>query len=249
VITNKDRLRSFRRSACLRLCKELRPARHELLMVHGAGSFGHILAERANMADGVERDDLKQLQLIAQIHRDVRKLNNKVLDCMNKNHLQGFSVPPYTVASFASGKLIEFCPENFERLLSNQLLPVTFGDIVPDRDRAFSICSGDLMMLALAKHFEPETVIFVADVDGVFDKDPRRYPKARLMHEVTPKNMDAISAGPRDKDVTGAMKTKLARMIEIARYCENCMILNGNAEDRLEDALEGREVISTRVVA
>lgn len=249
VITNKDRLRSFRRKACLRLCRELRSARHELILVHGAGSFGHIIAEKADLSKGVQKGDMRKLRLISQIHRDVLSLNAKVLGCMSKNRMKGFSLPPYSIATFFSGKIEDFCPGKFERIISNGYVPVTFGDVVPDREMTFAICSGDLLMLELARHFEPEKVIFVADVDGIYDRDPRKYPRARFIDVVSPENVASISAGTRKKDVTGAMRAKLARMTEIARYCENCMILNGNVEGRLEDAIEGRDVISTRVIA
>jgi len=249
VITNKDRLRSFRRTVCLRLCKELRGARNDLILVHGAGSFGHILASKGKLQEGFEKGNLSKLKIVARVHRDVRDLNTKVLGCLEKNRIKGFSVPPYTVGSFSSGKMTEFCPDNFERLMSNGLLPVTFGDIVPDREITFSICSGDTIMLALSQHFQPEKVIFVADVDGVYDRDPKEFSNVKLLEKVAEKNMRSIIAGTRDKDVTGAMKTKLARMIEIARHCENCIILNGNVAGRLEDAIEGKEVTSTRVVA
>lgn len=249
VITNKDRLRSFRRSACLRLCKELRPARHELILVHGAGSFGHILAEKADISRGVQEPDIEKLRQISQIHRDVLTLNGKVLSCMHKNRMRGFPLPPYSLATFSSGDIKDFCPGKFQRALSNGYVPVTFGNVVPDREMTFSICSGDLLMLELARHFEPEKVIFVADVDGVYDRDPRTSPNARLMDIISPENISSISAGTRKRDVTGAMRTKLARMTEIAKHCENCMILNGNAEGRLEDAIEGRDVISTRVIS
>jgi len=249
VITDKETLRSFRRLACMRLCKELRAARNDMILVHGAGSFGHILASRAGLQFGVEKGDLKKLKAVAKVHQDVRELNSKVLDCLGKNRMKGFSIPPYTVASFASGKMIDFCPDNFERLMDNNMLPVSFGDVVPDRDITFSICSGDLIMLALAEHFRPEKVIFVADVDGVFDKDPKRYKKAKLIPTISSSNIGDISAGTRNKDVTGAMKNKLTRMIEISRHCENCIILNGNVAGRLKDAIEGKDVPCTKVVA
>ena len=249
AITNKDRLRSFRRSTCLRLCEELKQARHELILVHGAGSFGHILAEKAGLSKGVQESDIAKLRQISQIHRDVLSLNGKVLSCMRKYRMRGFPLPPYSLATFSSGDIKDFCPGKFERAISNGYVPVTFGDVVPDREMTFSICSGDLLMLELAKHFEPEKVIFVADVDGVFDRDPKSSARARLVEVVSPDNISLIFAGTRKGDVTGGMGAKLARMTEIARYCENCMILNGNAEGRLEDAVKGNEVTCTRVIA
>jgi len=249
VITDKDRLRRFRKAACTRLCGELRPARDDLILIHGAGSFGHILASRAKLNLGVPDGDLRKLRQVARIHGDVRDLNSKVLSCMSSKKLKGYSLPPHTVASFAGGEMTAFCPEKFEMLLDNEMIPVSFGDVVPDREMKFSICSGDVLMLALAKHFRPAMAVFVADVDGVFDKDPRKYKTAKLVREISPENIDSISAGTRKNDMTEAMKGKLARMVEIAEHCENTIILNGNAEGRLERALKGQKVLSTKVVA
>ena len=249
VITDKDKLRRFRRAACTRLCGELRPARGDLVLIHGAGSFGHILASRAKLQLGVPDGDLKKLRQVARVHSDVRDLNSRVLSCMSSKKLRGYSLPPHTVASFSNGAVTAFCPEKFETLLENDMVPVSFGDVVPDRKLNFSICSGDLLMLALAEHFEPSMAVFVADVDGVYDKDPKRYKSAKLVSEVSPDNIDSISASSRKNDVTGAMRKKLARMVEISEHCENTIILNGNVEGRLERALRGEKVVSTKVVA
>jgi len=249
VITDKERLRRFRKTACSRLCKELKSAKGDLIVIHGAGSFGHIIASKAQLHLGVKKNDLKKLRQVALVHRDVLDLNAKVIGCMAERKLHGFSLAPHTVASFSGGKMIGFCPEKFQMLLENDLIPVSFGDVVPDRELTFSICSGDLLMLALGEHFKPEMAVFVADVDGVFDKDPKEYKGAKLLGEISKKNIGKVSAGTRDKDVTGAMRGKLARMTEIAKHCENTIILNGNAEGRLGSALKGEEVVSTRVVA
>ena len=249
VITDKDKLRRFRKTACSRLCGELRYAKDDLILIHGAGSFGHIVASKAQLHLGVGEDDLEKLRQVAAVHRDVRELNTKVLGCMAEKRLHGFSLAPHTVASFSGGKMTGFCPEKFEMLLDNDMVPVSFGDVVPDRELTFSICSGDLLMLAIAEHFEPKMAVFVADVDGVFNKDPKEFKDAKLLREISKRNIGRVSAGTRDKDVTGAMRGKLARMTEIAKHCENTIILNGNAEGRLGRALKGAEVVSTKVVA
>lgn len=249
VITDKDRLRNFRKASCARLCGELRPARDGLVLIHGAGSFGHIVAKKEKLNKGVPDGDLRKLRAVARVHGDVRDLNSKVLSCMSAKKLKGYSLPPHTVASFSNGSIAGFCPEKFEMLLDNDMIPVSFGDVVPDSRLKFSICSGDVLMLALAKHFKPELTVFVADVDGIFDKDPKKYRSAKLVSVVSPDNLGGISAGTRSNDVTKAMQGKLARMLEIAEYCENTIILNGNVAGRLERALKGKEVTSTKVVA
>lgn len=51
-------------------------------------------------------------------------------------------------------------------------VPVVHGDAVIDSSRGCSILSGDTLMLALAKAFQPRYCVFVTNVDGVFDRDP-----------------------------------------------------------------------------
>src|SRR5207244_2769002 len=62
----------------------------------------------------------------------------------------------------------------FLEFASMGFTPVTFGDVVRDVRRGFSICSGDLLMLELARAFRPDRAVFVADVDGLFTADPKR---------------------------------------------------------------------------
>src|SRR2546423_11041675 len=52
VLTEKARLRTPRRAAIRRLAAELASVRQPLLIVHGARSYGHILASRHRPEEG-----------------------------------------------------------------------------------------------------------------------------------------------------------------------------------------------------
>ena len=247
VITDKSRLRTFRRSACDRVARELRSSPDGLVLVHGAGSFGHIEARRHGLHKGYERES--QLAHVAAVQRDVRELDLKVLKALIDAGLRAVSVPPAAAAPFRNGKISSFDPDPFERVLGLGLVPVSFGDVVPDGAMGFSICSGDLMMQALAERFRPRMAVFVADVDGVFDADPRKDRRARLIPEITASSLSGLRRSKaRTPDVTGSIFGKLERMLAIAEHCEKCMIVNGNVPGRLEKALRGRQVVSTVVV-
>lgn len=247
VITDKSQLRNYRRSPTERLARELRASRGSLAIVHGAGSFGHIEAKKHGLHLGLKSE--AQLRYVASVQRDVRELNIKVLEALIDNGIRAVSVPPASAASFRDGEVLRFSKVPFAQVLDIGLTPVTFGDVVPDEGRGFSICSGDLMMLSLARAFRPRLVVFCADVDGVFDSDPKRGRGAELipvLDKETLKGLKRTSA--RNADVTGSMYGKLERMLAIAQHCEKCMIVNGNVPGRLEGALLGRQVVSTVVV-
>ena len=50
---------------------------YDLILVHGAGSFGHISARKYELDDGFK--DNKQLIGLSEVHNDVRDLNLKFL--------------------------------------------------------------------------------------------------------------------------------------------------------------------------
>ncbi len=248
VITDKSRLRTFRRAACERLAGELRPALGEgLVVVHGAGSFGHIMAKRHELHKGFKRKS--QLEHVAGVQRDVRELNLRVLEALMDKGVSAVSMPPAATSVFDAGEVSSFDPEPYSNLLELGLTPVTFGDVVPDGSMGFSICSGDLMMLQLAKSFRPRLAVFCADVDGVFDKDPKSHRDAKLLPAVDSSALVRFSGRSANDDVTGSMKGKLERMLAISSHCEKCMIVNGNVRGRLESAVRGRKVPSTAVVS
>jgi isopentenyl phosphate kinase len=247
VITDKSKLRTFRRASCLRLARELRAAKDGLAVVHGAGSFGHIEAKRHGLHKGLRTE--AQLKHVASVQRDVRELNLKVLEALIDSGIRAVSVPPAASATFRDGAISSFERGPFKSVLDLGLAPVSFGDVVPDERMGFSICSGDLMMEALAEAFEPKLAVFCADVDGVFDSDPKRSKDAELIPVL---DRTALRSLRRTKsshaDVTGSIYGKLERMLAIAEHCEKCMIVNGNVPGRLGMAVQGKQVVSTVVV-
>ncbi len=247
VITDKSKLRTFRPSSCNRLAKEMNAVGSPLAIVHGAGSYGHIEAKKHSLQKGFRADS--QLQHVAAVQRDVRELNLRVLESLIDNRIRAVSVPPASAAKFRGGVIRKFERSTFGQMFDLGLTPVSFGDVVPDESMGFSICSGDLMMEAIAQTFRPKLVVFCADVDGVYDSDPKRSPNARLIPELDRSMLAGIKrTRSTNADVTGSVYGKVERMLAISQYCEKCMIVNGNVPGRLRKAVSGREVVSTVVV-
>lgn len=247
VITDKGRLRTFREEVCKRLAVELRVWNGTLVLVHGAGSFGHILARKHSLHEGFR--DESQLKHVALVQRDVRELNVRVLEALIDGGVRAVSVPPASTASFDRGSVSDFDPALFDKVINLGLTPLTFGDVVPDESMRFSICSGDLMMDELARHFKPKKAIFCTDVDGVFSADPKKDRDAELISTLDKESVRRMKRSESvNADVTGSIRGKLERMLAIAQHCEKCIILNGDVPGRLESVLKGEETISTRVL-
>ncbi len=249
VITVKSKYRTLRGPDLSRLARELAAASvPDTILVHGAGSFGHILAAKHRLNEGYSNP--AQLGAMAQVQRDVRALDLKVLDALLRARMRPVAVPPSLVMRYHDGRLVSFDVGPFRDYLMREFLPVSFGDVVIDTKRRFAIASGDDVILELAKLFRPDRVLFVADVDGVYTADPKKDRHAARLDAVDAAALDRVAlTNEVGQDVTGGLRRKLERMLEIARNARDVRIINGLVRGRLEKAARGEEVVSTRVVA
>jgi len=246
VLTDKARLRTPRRAAIRRLARELAAVRRPMLVVHGAGSYGHILARKHRLNEGGATEAKRSAA--ARVQADVKALDALVVDAMIDAGLAAVPIPPSAVLSLDDGRVSSIDLTPFLEFSSMAFTPVTFGDVVRDVRRGFSVCSGDLMMLELARAFRPERAVFVADVDGLFTTDPKRRRNAERLDTVGPTDLKRIEFAISSRtDVTGSIEGKLRRMFEIADHVGACIIVNGTVKNRVRDALRGRRVVGTRV--
>jgi isopentenyl phosphate kinase len=246
ILTDKARLRSPRRAAIRRLARELIQIRQPLLIVHGAGSYGHVLSRKYRLIEGGPSPS-KRIAA-AQVQADVKELDALVVHALIDAGFPAVSIAPSAVLSLDDGRVSSVDITPFLEYASMGFTPVTFGDVVRDVRRGFSICSGDVMMLELARTFRPDRAVFAADVDGLFTADPKRHRDVRLLKAVRPDDLKRIAfTSALRTDVTGSIEGKVRRMFEIADHVGECLIVNGNVKNRVRDALRGRRVVGTRV--
>lgn len=244
VITDKSQYQELRQEVLTRLCKEISDSGEDVLVVHGAGSFGHIMAHDHRLADGYKYES--QINALATVSRDVRQLNLKVLDALITAGINPISLPPSACVVMRDREIAEIDFNRIRSYLELGVSPVMFGDVALDESQGFSICSGDQIMEALARELEPKRVIFVSDIDGIMDRDPSE-PDAKLIECVRPSDIDNMKFHARVKDVTGGIKKKLAAMLDMVGPDRTCMIINGNVPGRLKSALRGDETLGTKV--
>jgi len=232
VITDKNVYKKFREDVTRKIIEVL--PKRDLLIVHGGGSFGHILAHKHRITEGFSED--KRVGF-SRIGADMTELNLRVLNLLHEYSIPAVSIPPHSFHVF--GKEINL--SIFEDYLSLGFVPVTYGDVILDREKGINICSGDYLMLHLAIRFEPEKVIFLTDVDGIYDRNPKEEGAnlirvlRRDYHPDTRLNV---------KDVTGGMEYKIAIMREIAEHSK-VYVINGFHPERLGKVLRDEEFLGT----
>ena len=244
VITDKSTEDAFKKDIMDNLSKQIKESKKETLIIHGAGSFGHILADRYQLNLGYNKAE--QLNGFSKTLEKVQTLNTYVLRSLQKQNLPAISIPPHTVLMLDDHKLDRIDYEIFEKYLDKKFLPVTYGDVVLDENLGFSICSGDLIMIALAKHFKPEKVIFVIDEDGLYTSKTKIDKNAEFIEETSIKELEKLSTKLDDhSDVTGGMKGKIETIKQISKEGIDTILLNGNKPDSLYNVLIGEETKKT----
>lgn len=238
IITDKSKKRVFKEKTVKRLAKEIKNSDEKVIVVHGAGSFGHILAKKHRLDKGLIHD--RQVKGVAVVQRDVKELNLKVVNGLIDAGINAVSIPPSSVVECRNKKIEKINIDVFKKYLNLGLTPVTFGDVVLDRKLGFCIISGDLLMLELSRAFKPEKAVFVSDVDGV-------YMDGKMMNKVDEKTIGNLERKKtKISDVTGSMYGKVKIALKMSGFTKT-MIINGNVKGRLGDALKGKNVVGTVV--
>jgi len=247
IITDKSKENCYKKEIVDNLVKAIKKANKKTIIIHGAGSFGHIIADKYRLNDGHKSSN--QLIGFSLTHGMVQKLNSLVLDSFHSNGISAVSIPPHSSLLLDNHNPIWFDYEIFKKYLDMNFTPLTFGDVALDKRLGFSICSGDLLMLLLAENLKPEKTIFVIDEDGFFTSNPKKDTNARLIESVTKDQLDEYTTlKDGHADVTGGMKGKIETIKKITGLGIDTILLNGNKPDRLFKVLNGEKTKATIII-
>jgi len=246
IITDKGKKYSFKKEVMDRLSSEIKKANREIILIHGAGSFGHILAKKHLLNQGYQNDS--QIQGFSDTHAMVQQLNSLVLSSLHYQDIAAVSLPPHAILQLDNHRPLKIDYTIFKEYLNKGFTPVTFGDVVIDATLGFSICSGDLLMQMLAEHFKPEKVIFVFDEDGLYTSNPKKDTDAKFIEKATIHELKNLTTIANDHaDVTKGMEGKIEIITNISSLGIDVVLLNGNINNRLYDTLAGKKTINTYI--
>jgi isopentenyl phosphate kinase len=252
IITDPALEGCFNKKNTSRLARELFPYRRGCILIHGTGHIGKPPAIKYNYLESGILE--KKNHLIALGIKDsIRQLNQKVV-----RELLVANIPaiPLDILHF-SGESINIkkyvlLKNKLKQMVRNGLVPVFYGDILPQADGRFKVISSDFLTLLIAKIIEPENVIFLTNVNGVYvnNIDLNNQSGNEIIPYLTTESLNTLRTNENDhKDVSGGMRNKVETALKISKYCNTCFIGSGYTRHFIRDFFNKVPISGTIVKA
>lgn len=206
VITEKSRVETVNEERLAELASAL--AGHEgLVIVHGAGSFGHHHAAKHGVS---VTEGTHDAEAVREIHASMERLNENVIEALASEEISAVSVAPFSVGHRDREGDLQFPLGQIETMLGEGFVPVLYGDVISHRGKGATIISGDELVVTLAGELNADRVGLCSTVDGVLDDAGEVIPRIASYDDV------AASLGESDAtDVTGGMAAKVRTLLEL----------------------------------
>lgn len=247
VVTDKEASRSAPRTNVIRslagqIKSVYKSSKWKIILVHGAGSFGHPLAKKYNLQHGMRTP--KQKVGFCLTDQKMLRLNSIIMSNLLKCSIPAVSLPPRAFVCQSGGKLKILNHELIRFYLEHDQVPVLFGDVVLDDKWGCFILSGDIIVSYLARKLKASKVVFLSDVDGIYEKDPKVDRKASKIDLINGDNLEKVLDGIAQKnptDVTGEMRGKILAIKKNLKRVE-VIITSGLLDGNLTSALRNQRI-------
>jgi len=182
----------------------------KLILINGAGSFGHPLVKKYNITKTYTP------LAAAKIHNSVKNLNNIFVSSLIAQGIPAVSVDPISSIVCNNGKIINMQINSITQMLNTKLVPVLYGDIVLDQEKTTHILSGDQIATYLAKKLKVSIIGAGSSEDGVYYKKNNNKIIKTINNKIFYKIKKDIT-GSAHTDVTGGMLGKVTRMLKLKK--------------------------------
>ena len=208
AITDKSIPNTAHHTQIERIAAQLAAHQQPMVLVHGAGSFGHILAKEYRLQDGYQ--DESQRAALIQLQQQLHELNSIVVDALIKAGVPAMTVHPASMCVMRGLRIDRIFVDPLQHMLNLGIVPVLYGDCVWDLEQGFGILSGDQLVIHLANELEADRVAFGTNVAGVLDSD------GGVIARIDDLDVHIGTVGDsHHTDVTGGMRGKLNEIADI----------------------------------
>ncbi|XP_025094761.1 isopentenyl phosphate kinase-like [Pomacea canaliculata] len=216
-----------------------------VVVVHGAGSFGHHHASKYNINQGFFQGESHLGFCLTR--QSVTKLNKHIVDSLISRNVPAVACSPFPTWQTDKKAVVAWPKEVIQNVLTSRLVPVFHGDCVLDAAQGCCILSGDLIIKTLCENFNVKRVVFLTDVYGVYDRPPCSQ-GAKLLQQISTFAdgiiEEHIHTSNISQDVTGGMLNKLQAACSIVRMSRGktrTFICKIDSHDAVKLCIEQRE--------
>ncbi|NYB52779.1 MAG: isopentenyl phosphate kinase family protein [Methanobacteriaceae archaeon] len=251
VITQKDRDKPTLNPENLeRISQEISQSNvKQLIIVHGAGSFGHPYARKFQIGSEIKdrKEFHRKIKGFTLTQNSVSKLNHHVCNYLLKYEVPAIALPPSSFMVSENKRIKKAKIGMVKKYLKMGMVPVLHGDVLLDEDKSIqmAVVSGDQIITYLAENLKTDRIILGSDVDGIYNRDPKGHPEAQLLPLVKSLEDLEFLEGARTVDVTGGMAGKLTELLRLAEKGIESEIINASSPHLVESALRGEKVRGT----
>lgn len=197
VLTDKSGEKDLDRQSFRRALDAVAGAPEGLVLVHGAGSYGHPQAERHALHEGGREG-------VYETHSAVADLNRLVVEYLRDAGVDALPIHPLSCGVKQPDLRVY---DGAVRLMAREgFLPVLHGDGVTHEGRGVSVVSGDDLVVELAE--ADERVGMCTSAGGVLDGDGGVLERVSSVDEVE-------ELGGEGADVTGGIVAKVRKLLEL----------------------------------
>ena len=250
ILTNKDAVSEVDTKSLKRIASEIKSSLDnsfkELIIVHGAGSFGHPPAKKYKIGEKFDESEYPQKRIgFCETQNAVKKLNMYICEAFIDEGLPVVAIPASSFMRATNKRITDGNLDSFKRYLEKGFIPVIYGDVVLDDELEICVISGDQLIQYLAKNLNPDMVVLGTDVDGVYNKNPKTHDDAIFFDKFSSlDDLDTLE-GTTNVDVTGGMVGKIKELLYLADLGIESKIINAEVENNIFKVLENEEVKGT----
>ncbi len=249
MITYKNSAKiKVRRKVLQQIAKELshvlkNDSSKRVVLVHGAGSAGHVLARKYDLKKGVNGDKQK-LKAALKIRENNQKLNAIIIKILTNAGLPVVPLHTGSVIAQSGGEIEDVNYDMVDMALKEGCVPVMYGEMAFDSKLGLSVCSGDEIVSQLADYLRVSKIIYASDIDGIYDLDPYKHRHAKLLQKISLPDLvsgNLVDLGESHSiDVTGGLFNKIRLLDE--RFSSNILkqvvVMNGLKKGNFKKSLQ-----------
>lgn len=253
LLTDKNEPFSKRIDVIKSAVKQIIDANEKIILIHGGGSFGHPLAKKYNVFDGIDNSISNQILGVAETHHSMIRFNSYLIEQFLERKYPVLSIQTSSIFIKKSDKISLESLDVLETALNLKIMPVLYGDVLFDKKGSFSILSGDDIILKLCeslKSYNIKKVVFAMESDGLYKHDELSDNNCNLLTECYSSELDDLILADLGQkiDVTGGINNKLTNIKKICKLKIPVQLINGLTEGYIFKALKNQRIDCTNIL-